>query len=188
MRAAWVAGSLKSGALNNDVGCQWDLCSWIEPTLDSAPHWYQITRWSESRTAWVLHRCQHATRWSGDADGLVSELEQCHLVLEAPSDVAELVECYDCTLSTLLDKFAPQRHVRIMARASAAWFEEDCWRCKVTIYKLEKMYRKKPYNQSSGSSHKKYGRSGNPRQQLRSVRYALAMQHMWQSANHNCLN
>jgi len=33
MRAAWVAGSLKSGTLNYAVGCRWDLCSclhWME--------------------------------------------------------------------------------------------------------------------------------------------------------------
>jgi len=29
MRAAWVADSLKSGALHCEDGCQWDLCSWI---------------------------------------------------------------------------------------------------------------------------------------------------------------
>jgi len=29
MKAAWVAGSLKSGALNYEVGFRWDLCSWI---------------------------------------------------------------------------------------------------------------------------------------------------------------
>ena len=29
MRAACVAGSLKSGALNYEVVCRWDLCSWI---------------------------------------------------------------------------------------------------------------------------------------------------------------
>jgi len=36
MRAAWVAGSLKSGALNYEVGCRWDLWSWIWPTLGSS--------------------------------------------------------------------------------------------------------------------------------------------------------
>jgi len=29
MRAMWVAGSLKSGALHYKVGCSRDLCSWI---------------------------------------------------------------------------------------------------------------------------------------------------------------
>jgi len=29
MRATWGASSLKSGALNYEVGCRWDLCSWI---------------------------------------------------------------------------------------------------------------------------------------------------------------
>ena len=36
MGAVWVAGSLKSGALNYEVGCRWDQCSWIWPTLDSS--------------------------------------------------------------------------------------------------------------------------------------------------------
>ena len=35
MRVAWVAGSLTSGALHYEVGCRWDSCCWIQPTLDS---------------------------------------------------------------------------------------------------------------------------------------------------------
>ena len=88
-------------------------------------------------------------RWSAfDYDGFISELEQSRLVLDAPSDVSELVECYDSTLSSLLDKFAPQRQVRIKARPSAPWFDADCRRCKAATRKLEKAYRKKPCDQS----------------------------------------
>ena len=56
-----------------------------------------------------------------DYDGFIGESEQSCLVLDIPSDVTELVECYDSTLSTLLDKFAPQRQIRVKARLSAPY-------------------------------------------------------------------
>ena len=79
-----------------------------------------------------------------DYDGFIGELEQSCLVLDILSDVTELVECYDSTLSTLLDKFAPQRQIRVKARISVPWFDADCRRCKAATRKLEKAYRKQP--------------------------------------------
>ena len=88
-------------------------------------------------------------RWSTfDYDGFIGELEQSRLVLDVPPDVTELVECYDSTLSTLLDKFSPQRQIRVKARSSAPWFDADCRHCKAATRKLEKAYRKKPCDQS----------------------------------------
>jgi len=69
-------------------------------------------------------------------------------VLYPPSDVTELVRCYDETLTTLLDKFVPLQKVRSKARPSATWFDAD-YRCsKAKTRKLEKAYRKKPSNES----------------------------------------
>jgi len=48
------------------------------------------------------------------------------LVLEAPTDVAELVECYESTLSALLDKFARQRQIRINTASVAKRLHVSC--------------------------------------------------------------
>jgi len=52
MRAAWVAGSLKSGALHHEVGRRWDLCSWIYPTLDTRIALYSVMSSIEPRLIW----------------------------------------------------------------------------------------------------------------------------------------
>ena len=75
-------------------------------------------------------------------------VSQSELVLHPTSDVTELVRCYDETLTTLLDKFVPLQKVRSTARPSAPWFDADCRRSKAKTRKLEKVYRKKPYNES----------------------------------------
>lgn len=50
-----------------------------------------------------------------DYDSFASELRQSELVLHPPSDVTELVRCYEETLATLLDKFVPLLKVRSKA-------------------------------------------------------------------------
>ena len=71
-------------------------------------------------------RCQ----WhSFDQDDFISELQQSPLELDPPSDVNKLVECYDTTLTELLDKYAPKRQVKTRVPVMAPWFDEDCRRC-----------------------------------------------------------
>jgi len=84
-----------------------------------------------------------------DYDSFASELRKSELVLHPPSDVTQSVrDCYGETLTTLLDKFAPLRKVRSKARPLTPWFNTDCRRSKAKTRKLEKVYRKKPPNES----------------------------------------
>ena len=47
-------------------------------------------------------------RWKSlDFDLFAGDLEQSRLVIDPPSDVADLFECYDETLRQLVDKHAP---------------------------------------------------------------------------------
>jgi len=102
----------------------------------------------------LVWRCRRSTF---DYDGFVGEFEQSHLVLDIPSDVTDPVKCYDSTtLSTLLDKFAPQRQIRVKARSSFPWFDADCQHCKAATRKLEKAYRKKPCDQSRSAWEKQF--------------------------------
>ena len=96
-------------------------------------------------------------RWrSFDDDGFTNELQQSRLLLDAPSDVTELVECYHSTLTELLDKFAPWRWIRTKARPNAPWFDADCHHMKATTRKLEKAYRRRPSAQSRSAWRKQF--------------------------------
>ena len=80
-------------------------------------------------------------RWrTFDYDGFITELQQSRLVLDPPEDVNQLVECYDTTLTTLLDRFAPARPVRLKARPSAPWYDAECRQYKAVTRKLETAY------------------------------------------------
>jgi len=84
-------------------------------------------------------------RWASfDYDDSVNELQESRLVLDPPTDVNELVECYDTTLVSLLDKFAPRRQ-KTTARPSAPCTTQNVGVLKqITTRKLEKRYRRNP--------------------------------------------
>jgi len=89
----------------------------------------------------IVWRC----RWASfDYDDFINELQESRLVLDPPTDVNELVECYDTTLVSLLDKFAPRRQMKTTVRPSAPWYDAECRRSKATTRKLEKRYRRNP--------------------------------------------
>ena len=63
-----------------------------------------------------------------DYDNFINKLKlsRSRLVINTPADVVELVDCYDETLTSLLDEFAPKQAVRLKARPSAPRFDADC--------------------------------------------------------------
>jgi hypothetical protein len=82
-------------------------------------------------------------RWkSFDFDLFAGDLEQSRLVIDPPSDVADLFECYDETLRQPVDKHAPLHQVKVRSRPSAPWFDAECCSTKATTRKLEKAYRR----------------------------------------------
>lgn len=88
-------------------------------------------------------------RWRQfDYDVFIDKLKLSRLVTNTPSDVVELVDCYDETLTTLLDETAPKQRVKLKARPSAPWFDADCRHSKAATRKLEKRYRRKPSEQT----------------------------------------
>jgi hypothetical protein len=82
-------------------------------------------------------------RWkSFNFDLFASDLEQSRPVIDPPSDVADLFECYDETLRQPVDKHAPLHQVKVRSRPSAPWFDAECCSTKATTRKLEKAYRR----------------------------------------------
>ena len=61
----------------------------------------------------MYHTNKNTAQLPFDYDSFASELGQSELVLYPPSDVTELVRCYDETLTMLLGKFVPLQKVRI---------------------------------------------------------------------------
>jgi hypothetical protein len=56
--------------------------------------------------------------------------------------VDELMDMYDCTLSTLLDKYAPRRVVRKRHQPTTPWSENDCAAAKRKARMFERRYRR----------------------------------------------
>ena len=70
----------------------------------------------------------------------------------------QLVDCYDETLTSLLDESAPIKQVRLKARPSSPWFDADCRRCKAAIRKLEKAYRRVPSDDTTSAWQAQFNR------------------------------
>ena len=85
---------------------------------------------------------------SFDIDVFVAELKRSRLVTDPPSDITELFNCYDATLSELLDRLAPLQPTKIRTRPSAPWFDAECHGIKAVTRRLEKAYKRKPSPQS----------------------------------------
>jgi len=56
----------------------------------------------------------------------VADLQTSDLVVSPPDDVVAAFECYDTTLRTLLDKYAPLELKEVKCRLSARWFHSEC--------------------------------------------------------------
>lgn len=64
-------------------------------------------------------------RWrSFKSDAFVADLIQSlQLVLDSPSDVNQMFDCYNDTLVVLLDKHAPLCSVSLKGRQASPWFK-----------------------------------------------------------------
>ena len=84
-----------------------------------------------------------------DIDRFTEDLQRSKLVLDPPSDVSELFECYNDTLRRLLNLHAPEVTVTLYARTTAPWFDTECHLARVRTRKLEKVFRRKTWVRKS---------------------------------------
>jgi len=81
-------------------------------------------------------------KWrSLDVDNFCEDIMKSELASNPPNDVNEYFNCYDHTLSDLLDKHVPAVYVTQYARPASPWFDTECHLMKVRTRKLEKQYR-----------------------------------------------
>ena len=91
-------------------------------------------------------------------DTFINKLKLSRLVMNTPTDIVNLVDCYDKTLTSLLDESAPKQQVRLRARPSAPWFDADCRHCKAAMRKLEKAFRRMLSDDTRSAWHHQFHR------------------------------
>ena len=77
-----------------------------------------------------------------DKDAFRSDLLSSTLVIAPPEDVDQLVHLYSSTLSSLLDKYAPEVQKCIVERPDTAWMTPAVLSMKKTRRRAEKKWRK----------------------------------------------
>jgi len=79
-----------------------------------------------------------------DIENFISDLSKSDLVLSPPSELTELVDCYNKTLTAILDKHAPVITKTIRSPKSNPWFTPALNVLKKTRRKLERHWRSFP--------------------------------------------
>ena len=98
-------------------------------------------------------------KWrSLNIDNFVADLLSSDLVCGQPKNVDDFFDCYNNTLSSLLDKHAPVVTVKQYSRPLSPWFDSECHVMKAKTRKLEKQYRAQP-NASTESAWRSQFRS-----------------------------
>ena len=81
-------------------------------------------------------------RWRAfNVNSFTDDLVRSKLIVDLPSDVVSLVNCYDQTLKYLVDRLAPVATVVIRSRPTAEWFDASCVNVKANTHRLERLYR-----------------------------------------------
>lgn len=78
-----------------------------------------------------------------DFDSFCEDLRASTLLYDPPSDAVGLFNCYDRTMTTLVDKHAPFADVKIRSHHNAPWYDDDCRTVKALTRRLERIYRDK---------------------------------------------
>ena len=73
-----------------------------------------------------------------------------------PDDVNELLECYDTTLQSLVDKHVPLRMRWVTCQSKARWFDTECTEIKRKTRKLECIYHCLCTEEAETAGHDQY--------------------------------
>ena len=77
-----------------------------------------------------------------DQDEFSEDLCQSDLLCNPPTDVVNLVTCYNDTLLSLLDKHAPFADIKRRAHENAPWYDRRCEQVRTDTRRLERAYRR----------------------------------------------
>jgi hypothetical protein len=116
----------------------------VDPPILS-DHSLLIARYSVTQSLAPVRQRICRRKWrSLNIDSYTKDLMTSELICNPPEDVNALFDCYNTTLSTLLDKHAPTVLVTKYARPASPWFDTECHLVKTKTRKLEKLYRANP--------------------------------------------
>ena len=73
---------------------------------------------------------------------LKEDIEESDLLVNPPSNLDSLVKCYNRTLKTLLNKYAPEREKEVVLRPHAPWYDEKIQLAKQERRRAERQYKK----------------------------------------------
>ena len=81
-------------------------------------------------------------RWGVfNENSFTDDLMRSKLIVDPPSDVVSLVNCYDQTLKSLVDRHASLAKVVIRSRPTAPWYDASCVNVNANSCRLERFYR-----------------------------------------------
>jgi len=69
----------------------------------------------------IRRRC-----WDACNASFVDELNKSRLMCNPPTDVDELFDCYNCTISDILDWLAPFADIKLYGRTVSPWYDREC--------------------------------------------------------------
>ena len=75
-------------------------------------------------------------------DALRADIEKSSLIVDPPEELDELIQCYNTTLTNLMDKHAPLREKVIRLQPQAPWFNESILKAKQERRRAERKYKK----------------------------------------------
>lgn len=75
-------------------------------------------------------------------DALKEDIEKSSLIIDPPHELDELVQCYNTTLTNLMDKHAPLQEKVIRLQPQAPWFNESIQKAKQDRRRAERKYKK----------------------------------------------
>jgi len=125
--------------------------------------------------------CSRRSWRTFDYDAFECDLIQSSLVSSTPTDVHDLFNAYDVTLTSLLDVHAPRRRFRRPTRQSEPWYDAECRAAKRLMRSLERpIYRQTQSDELRAACRKQFA-------QQRVLFYQKARNH-WSDAIASCLH
>ena len=109
-----------------------------KPKLSGYDHSFisaELELWQENKPVVKVLECR---RWRAfNENSFTNDLVRSKLIVDLPSDVVSLANCYDQTLKSLVD-----RHFKIVIRSrpTSSWYDASCVNVKANMRRLEQFY------------------------------------------------
>jgi len=104
-------------------------------------HCFIKTKLSMPKTEYIRKEVTYRNMKNIDKDELIKDLKEITRTAEEIDDLDELVETYDRSLKTLLDKHAPEKTKRVTIRPKLVWYDTKLNKLKRIKRNLERKWK-----------------------------------------------